>query len=112
MGLDGGSQRCRRCGPSRGDPLLFGGDSRLRLFGLGVERPGQGVVLLQRGEARSGPVTPGHHLGEGVAVLAAQIVEQLATISNPGLALGVVLDALPGRSHLRGHIGHLGGEGA
>ena len=100
------------CGgpPRRRDELLL----RLDLDSSGtqvpVERSRETVVVLELGQAGPGRGVPRHDLGQVVAVLPPEIVEELASSADLVLAVGVVDDALAGVTHLGGHVGDLGGE--
>jgi hypothetical protein len=79
---------------------------------LGVELGGPPVVIDEHVEAGAGLGGEGDHVVEGGAVLAAQLVQQLATGADGGQPLGVVVDALAADAHVGGDVGQLRGHGA
>ena len=77
---------------------------------LGVERGGGLVATLEIAQPLLGRIAPLQHLGEGLAVLAPQLLEQLAAGPHVGLALWIALDGLAPMAHVGGHVGQLGGD--
>ena len=68
------------------------------------------VVRLELRQAAARLAPELEHLGQGLAVLAAQVVQQLAALAHRGQSLGVVVDPLAERPQLRRDVGELGGH--
>ncbi len=114
-----GQVRLHPLGQRRGRGPAGGAHHRglLLLLGAGggqqaVELGGPAVVVLQLGQAGAEALALGQHVGERVAVLAAQVVEQLAPLADQGQALRVLLDQLGRDAQLGRGVGQLGGQGA
>ena len=108
LGLDRLAQGPGRGGAGGGDLGLEAGELGPGGVALGVEGGGDDVAPLELGQALLGGVAPVDHLGERLAVLAAQLLEQLAAGPDLGLALGVALDDLAPAAHVGRQVGELG----
>ena len=104
MGLHRVAERPGRGSPDgahRGGGLALVASGRLE---RGIELGGPALVVEQGGEPGLGVVGERHHLGEVVAVLALEVVQELAPGPDGCEALGVVLDPLGEGAEVAQHV--------
>ena len=106
----GGRQRRRGRAPATRRPRAACASTSA--VGRGADRASsaaaRSLVALELGQPGAGLVAVHEHVGERLAVLAAQVVQQLAPLADSAQPLRVVLDALAGRAQLGGDVGQLG----
>ena len=95
MGLHLRRHPWSRRSPLAGDLLRLHDDRGPRRLSFAIELGGPHVVRLQLEEPLPGLLAERHDVGQGLAVLAPEVRQQVPAIRHGGQALGVVVDPLP-----------------
>ena len=110
LGLDGRTEGTGVGGARRSDLVLTSGQLVPSRASFGFERRGGGIAPLELGQALPGGVAPLDDLDHRLAVLAAQLAQQLAAGTDVGLTAGIGFDGLSPPADVGGHVIELGGH--